>query len=62
MSNYNEKHLSFEEFYEKDGSSVSIYDRNIQCVAVEMYKVNNGLSPFLISYIFKQKNSHPNNL
>ena len=26
-------------------SSVSIHDRNIQCLSTEMYKVSNGLSP-----------------
>ena len=36
---------------EKD-SSVSIYDRNI---ATEMYNVNNGLSPPVVSNIFKQE-------
>ena len=46
---------------EKDGS-VSIHDRNIQCVATEMYKVSNWLSTPLVSNIFRQKNSHPYNL
>ena len=36
---------------EKD-SSVSIYDRNI---AIEMYNVSNGLSPPVVSNIFKQE-------
>ena len=36
---------------EKD-SSVSIYDRNI---ATEMYNVSNGLSPPVVSNIFKQE-------
>ena len=39
---------------EKD-SSVSIHDRNIQCLSIEMYKVSNGLSPPLVSNIFTQK-------
>ena len=42
--------------------SVSIHDRNIQYVAVEMYKVSNGMTPPLISDIFKHKNSHPHSL
>ena len=33
-------------------SSVSIYDRNI---AIEMYNVSNGLSPPVVSNIFKQE-------
>ena len=46
---------------EKD-SSVSIHDRNIQCLGTEMYKVSNGLSPPIVSNIFTQKNCHPYNL
>ena len=46
---------------EKDGS-VSIYDRNIQCLTTKMYKVSNGLSPPVASNIFTQKNCHPYNL
>ena len=42
---------------EKD--SVSIHDRNIQCIATEMYKVSNGLSPPVVSNIFTQRNRHP---
>ena len=46
---------------EKD-RSVSIYNRNIQCLATEMYKVSNGLSPPIASNIFTQKNCHSYNL
>ena len=46
---------------EKD-SSVSIHDRNIQCLASEMYKVTNGLSPPVVSNIFTQKSCHSYNL
>ena len=42
--------------------SVSIHDRNIQCLTTEMYKVSNGLSPPVISNIFTQENCHPYNL
>ena len=38
---------------EKD-SPVSIHDRKIQCLATEMYKVSNGLSPSVVSSIFTQ--------
>ena len=51
---YNDKRPSFEMLLEKH-SSVSIYNGNIQCVATEMYKVSNGLSPHLVSNIFRQK-------
>ena len=46
---------------EKD-SSVSIHDRNIQCLATEMCDVSNALSPPVVSNIFTQKNCHPYNL
>ena len=46
---------------EKD-SSVSIHDRNIQCLATEMYKVSNGKSPLVVNNIFRQENSHSYNL
>ena len=39
-------------------SSVSIHDRNIQCLATEIYKVSNGLSLPLVRNIFRQTNSH----
>ena len=51
---YNNKQSSFKMLSEKD-SSVSIYGRNIQCLATEMYKVSNGLSPPVVSNIFTQK-------
>ena len=44
---------------EKD-SSVSIYNRNIPCLASEMYKVSNGLSPPVVSNILTQKNCYSN--
>ena len=58
---YNDKETSFKMLLEKD-SSVSIHDKNIQCLATEMYKVSNGLSPTIVSNIFTQKNCHPYNL
>ena len=51
---YNEKQSSFKMLLEKD-SSVSIHDRNIQCLATEMYKVSNRLSPPIVSNIFTKK-------
>ena len=58
---YNDKQSSFKMLLEKD-SSVSIHDKNIQCLATEMYKVSNGLSPPIVSNIFTHKNCHPYNL
>ena len=58
---YNDKQSPFKILSEKD-SSVSIHDRNIQCLATEMYKVSNGLSPPIASNILTQKYCHPYNL
>ena len=58
---YNDKQSFFKMLLEKD-SSVSIHDRNIQCLATEMCKLSNGLSPPIVSNIFTQKNCHPYNL
>ena len=58
---YNDKQSSFKMLLEKD-SSVSIHDRNIQCLAIKMYKVSNGLSPPIVCNIFTQRNCHPYNL
>ena len=49
---YNDKTSSFEQLLEND-NSVSIHHRNIQTLAIEMYKVTNGLSPEIISEIFQ---------
>ena len=48
---YNDKQSSFKMLLEKD-SYVSIHERNIQCLTTEMYQVNNGLSPPVLSYIY----------
>ena len=55
---YDDKQSSFKMLLEKD-SSVSIHDRNIQCLATEMYQVNNGLSPPIVINIFTHKKYHP---
>ena len=49
---YNDKQSSFIKLLEKD-SSVSIHQINRQILAIEMFKVSNGLSPVLRSNIFK---------
>ena len=46
---------------EKD-NSIFIHDKNIKCLATEMYKVSNGLSPPVVSNIFKKSNCYPYNL
>ena len=49
---YNDKQSSFTELLNKD-NSVSIHIRNIQRLAIEMFRFDNGLSPPLMSNIFK---------
>ena len=49
---YNDKTSSFEQLLEND-NSVSIHHRNIQTLAIEMYKVTNGLSPEIMNEIFQ---------
>ena len=42
---------SFEELLERD-NSVSVYNRNIQCLAIELYKVFNGICPDIMKDVF----------
>ena len=48
---HNNKNSSYEELLTKEGS-VSIHHRNIQALAIEFYKIKNGLSPELSTEIF----------
>ena len=58
---YNDKQSSFTELLNKD-NSVSIHIRNIQRLALEMFRFYNGLSPPLMNNIFKLKAENPYNL
>ena len=49
---YNDKHSNFEELLIKD-NSVSIHHNNIHTLAIEMYKVVNGMSSEIMNGIFK---------
>ena len=49
---YNDKHSNFEELLVK-GNSVSMHQNNIHTLAIEMYKVANGMSPETMNDIFK---------
>ena len=49
---YQEKNMTFEQLLEKDGT-VTIHHRNLQKLAVEMYKVKNNLGPKAMQELFK---------
>ena len=51
---YEESNATFEELLTKDGA-VTIHERNIQMLAIEMYKVIKGDSPEIIREIFQLK-------
>ena len=57
----NDKQSSFIKLLEKD-NSVSIHQRNLQILAIEMFKVSNGLSPVLMNDIFKLRGEQTDNL
>ena len=48
---YNDNQSTFEELLEKD-NTVSVYQRNLQFLAIELYKVVNGISPDLMKEVF----------
>ena len=56
---YKDKSSTFQELLEKD-NSVSIHHRNVQKLAIEIYKVLHGFSPPILNYIFVPI-SHPYN-
>ena len=51
---FNDNTSTFRELLNKD-NSVTIHERNIQNLAIELYKVLNGLSPEIMSIIFPVK-------
>ena len=56
----NDEQSSFNKLLEKDGP-VSIYEPNLQLLAIEMYKISNGLSTPVMKDIFPI-NRNPYNL
>ena len=51
---YNDYKSSFNELLKND-KSISIHHRNIHCVAIEMYKAKNDLSPPFMKELFNLK-------
>ena len=58
---YNDKTSSFEQLLQND-NSVSIHHRNIQTLAIEMYKITNGLLPEIMNEIFQIREESRYNL
>ena len=58
---YNDDNLSFDELLRKD-NSVTIHHRNIQYLAVELYKAKNNLSPEIMKEVFSNREYHGPNL
>ena len=51
---YNDDKLSFQELLDRDGA-VKLHERNLQRLAVEMYKVKNNMSPLPMQELFKDQ-------
>ena len=58
---YNNKKSSYENLVEKD-NSVSIHHKNIQALAIEMFKVKHKLYPETTGDIFIERTSNQHNL
>ena len=55
---YKNEHFSFQELLHKN-NSITIHQRNLQRLAIEMYKINNHLSPLPMQELFTEKtNKH----
>ena len=51
---YKNENSSFQELLDKD-NSITIHQRNLQRFAIEMYKINNQLSPLSMQELFIEK-------
>ena len=51
---YNDNASTFEEMLQRDGS-VTIHEKNLQTLSIEMFKMLNGLSPKIMDEIFSVK-------
>ena len=55
---YKNENSSFQELLDKD-NSITIHQRNLQRLAIEMYKINNHLSPLPMQELFTERiNKH----
>ena len=54
---YQDDHLTFEQLLHKDGS-YTIHERNIQTLAIELYKIINGISPAIMKKVLPLKESN----
>ncbi len=52
---YKDRTMTFTDLLLKD-NSFTIHERNLQKLAIEMYKINNNLSPKLITELFNRQN------
>ena len=52
---YNDKVSTFKQLLEKD-KSVTVHDRNLQSLAIELYKLENNLSPNIMKQVFINRN------
>ena len=58
---YSDYNSSFNELVDKDGS-FTIHQRNVQSLAIEIYKYLHGLSPTILSEVFKVNEIIPDDL
>ena len=58
---YNDKSSTFYQLLEKD-KSVTIHTRNLQYLAIEFFKVKIGISPIIMTKIFKSCDNTTQNL
>ena len=56
---YKDQHSTFQELLDKDGA-VTIHHRNIQILAIEIYKFMHNLSPKIMEEVFKLNDSKHN--